>query len=146
YWWRQCRNSEVTLEGHSNGITAVTLSPDGTLLASASNDCTVKLWNIATGRELVTLKGHTGFVTNVAFSPDGQSLASSSWDQTVRLWDSKTGKELLTLRGHSLVTEGLSFSPDGKRLATSAVNRPLPEERPSEVKIWDLANGRETLS
>jgi COMPASS component SWD3 len=62
----------------------VAFSPDGRLLASASWDLTVKLWDVASGNELRSLTGHTGWVTSVAFSPDGAVLASGS--ETVRLW------------------------------------------------------------
>ena len=76
-------------------------SPDGTRLASASGDGTVKVWDAATGQETLTLKGHTGAVTSVAFSPDGTRLASASWDATVKVWDAATGQETLTLKGHT---------------------------------------------
>ena len=62
------------------------LFPDGQLLASASHDHTVKLWEVASGREVRTLTGHSSNVLAVAFSPDGQLLASASDDNTVKLW------------------------------------------------------------
>ena len=69
------------------------LSTDGmTFLASASGDRTVKLWDVATGKERTTLRGHEGMVYAVAFSPDGKALASVSGDNTVKLWDVGTGK------------------------------------------------------
>jgi WD40 repeat protein len=64
----------------------VTFSPDGTRLASASGDNTVRLWDARDGQPLVTLAGHTNVVAHVTFSPDGTRLASASWDHTVRLW------------------------------------------------------------
>ena len=62
-------------------------SPDGKTLASGSTDETIKLWDVATGKELATLKGHKTRVCSVAFSPDGKTLASGSDDQTIKLWD-----------------------------------------------------------
>jgi hypothetical protein len=112
----------------------VAFSPDGTRLASASDDNTVKLWDAASGKGLHTLKGHTNFVWSVAFSPDGTKLASGSWDHAVKLWDSVSGQELRTLTGHNAEVTNVAFSPDGTRLASGDGNT---------VKLWDTANGQE---
>ncbi len=75
-------------------------SPDGTQLVSGSYDATVRLWDIATGKETATLRGHSLPVISVAFSPDGTRLASGSSDGTVRLWDVVSGSETARLSGH----------------------------------------------
>ena len=65
------------LKGHSDWIRSVAISPDGKILASGSDDKTVKLWNMTTGQEIRTLNGHSGLVRSVALSPDGKTLANS---------------------------------------------------------------------
>jgi hypothetical protein len=77
-----------TLSGHHmDSVLSVAFSPDGKILASGSADRTIKLWDVATGKELRTLSGHTSYVLSVAFSPDGKILASGSGDRTINLWD-----------------------------------------------------------
>jgi WD40 repeat protein len=78
-----------TFTGHTNIVRSVAFSPDSQTLASGSYDNTIKLWNLASGKELRTLTGHKNEVTSVAFSPDGRTLASSGEDQTIKLWGNK---------------------------------------------------------
>src|SRR5271154_4444846 len=89
---RDWSSLEQTLEGHSDSVYSVAFSPDGSRLASGSNDRTVRVWNTATGQVKQTLKGHSNSVRSVAFSPDGSRLASGSDDRTVRVWNIVTGQ------------------------------------------------------
>ena len=75
------------IHGHRAAAYSVAFSPDGKLLASGSEDRTIKLWKVATGEELAALEGHTGHVLTVAFNADGTVLASGGADRTVKLWD-----------------------------------------------------------
>ena len=91
----------LTLKGHASAVRSVSWSPDGTRLATGSEDGTAKVWDAAGGRELLTLKGHAGPVCSVSWSPDGTRLATGSEDGTAKVWDAAGGRELLTLKGHT---------------------------------------------
>jgi parallel beta-helix repeat protein len=127
------RLTVTTLTGHTDPVRSVAFSPDGRLLASGSYDNTIKLWEVASGREVRTLTGHTGDVTSVAFSPDGRLLASGSVDDTIKLWDVATGREVRTLSGHTSDVNSVAFSPDGRLLASGSDDK--------TIKLWDVATG-----
>jgi dipeptidyl aminopeptidase/acylaminoacyl peptidase len=129
-------HTSTFLSEHQDEINNVVFSPDSKLLASASKDQTVILWDVEGSKPLARLQGHTGGVESVAFSPDGKRLASASLDQTVILWDVASRKPLATLQGHQGEVHGVAFSPDGKRLASTS--------RDGTVILWDVA-GREPL-
>jgi WD40 repeat protein len=104
---------------HASWVNAVAYAPGGKVVASASLDRTVRLWDAASGKQLHVLAGHTEAVIGIAFSPDGKRLASTGIDGTVRLWDVATGRELFRFRPHERsVARSVAFSPDGKVLAT----------------------------
>src|SRR6202012_3258606 len=90
-----------TLKGYTNWVSAMAFSPDGTTLALASDDGTIKLWDTRSGALQQTLKGHKDRGVNaVAFSPDGTTLASVSSDGTIELWDARSGALQQALKGH----------------------------------------------
>jgi WD domain, G-beta repeat/AAA domain len=125
--------------GHSSVIRAVAWSPDGTTLASGSDDNTVKVWAWPSGELLRTLAGHSDWVWAVAWSPDGTTLASGSDDKTVKVWAWPSGELLRTLANHSSVIRAVAWSPDGMTLASGSWD--------NTVKVWAWPSGelRRTL-
>src|SRR6266496_6482779 len=81
-----CITLRHVLEGHSEDIKQIAWSPDGRILASGSEDKTIRLWDMQPGEALQTLTGHSDVVTSIEWSRDGRLLASKSWDNTVRIW------------------------------------------------------------
>ena len=124
--------------GHFNSVTSASFSPDGQRIVTASDDHTAKVWDAATGKELLTLTGHVDSVTSASFSPDGKRIVTASEDETAKVWDAATGKEVVTLTGHSSWVESASFSPDGKRIVTASAD--------NTAKVWDAATGKELIT
>ena len=122
---------------------SVTFSPDGTQLAavagSAASGNAVKLWDAATGRELLTLSGHTGWVMGLAFSPDGKRLASTSLDGTVKIWSLTPGQETVTVSGPGAgYGTRVAYHPNGQGFATNGGD--------GTATVWNAETGEPRLT
>jgi hypothetical protein len=128
-------NEVRQLVGHKAAVTSVAFSPDGKQALTGSGDRTVRLWDVATGAEVLCLEGHAGDVHSVAFAPDGRRAASGGMD-SIRLWDLETGKQIRRLDTPTNFVLSVAFSPDGRHvLSTSKADR--------LVRVWDARTGKQ---
>ncbi len=116
------------LEGHKASVTSISFSPNSQLIASGSEDKTVKLWDLKSGKDIKTFDKHIDSITYVSFSPDGKVIASASKDKTVKLW-TLNGRLLKNFK-HDASISSVIFSPNGKILATASKDK--------TVKLWTL--------
>jgi WD40 repeat protein len=128
--WRELR----TLRGHTNRVWSVAYSPDGSRIASGSEDKTIKIWDAENGYELNTFKRNKKRILSVTYSPDGHRIASGSDDKTIRIWDAESGRELQTLKGHTSWVCSVAYSPDGRRIVSVSKDK--------TIKIWDAESGQ----
>jgi len=123
-----------TLLGHSSEVNAVAVTADGCHVVSASNDKTVKVWDLQSGQLLRTLVGHSSWVTAVAVTADGCHVVSGSSDNTLKVWDLESGQLLRTLVGHSSKVASVAVVVGECHVISASADRTL--------KVWDLHSGQ----
>ena len=128
----------LPLIGHDDSVHACAVSSDSSLIISASNDKTGKIWEARGERERLTLSGHNEWVLGCAISPDGTLIATASWDKTLKVWDAKTGREVCTFTDHNEIVEDCAFSPDGSFLVSAS--------RDKTLKVWNIRDWKERLT
>ena len=127
---------QMTLSGHDGPVTAVAFTPDGTRLATASSDNSIKLWDAMTGQNYLTLIGHENTVNDVVFTHDGSQVISAGQNGQIMLWNAETGKRILTRTGDNGAVNALALSPDGSQLAAANGD--------ASIRVWDT-NSWESL-
>lgn len=136
-WKRPVRGKPRRLDGHTWDVTGVAFSPGSGTLASSSDDGTVRLWNVASGKQEAELKGRDNF-SSVLFSPDGKYLVAGSWDRTIWVWETASREVRGQLEGHKHYVTSIDFSPTGKVLASGSWD--------GSIRFWDLNAAKETGS
>ena len=130
---------------HTDHVTMVAFSPDGELLASASEDGTIVVYRWKTAEAWKTLRGHARGVLHIDFSPDGKTLASSGRDSQVLLWNVATGEKQVTIADHFGAVSAVHYSRDGKSLVTAGDDRTVKVFESNGKLRYSLAGHRQPV-
>ncbi|KAG2192369.1 putative platelet-activating factor acetylhydrolase ib alpha subunit [Mucor mucedo] len=132
--WIPRAPEKQSMTGHRSPITRVVFHPVYQILASSSEDSTIKIWDYETGEFERTLKGHTKAVQDIAFDPKGNFLVSCSADLTIKVWDVNNDYNCIkTLFGHDHSVSSVDYLPSGDTILSSS--------RDKTIKLWDASSG-----
>lgn len=121
-------------QGHTGFmVNSLTYSPDERFVATASDDYTVKIWNVDTTDTLITYNGHSGWVGAVSWTTHGNRIASAGYESSVHIWNASSGTNLYTYRGHSHSVRAVAWSPDGRKIVSGGHDKVL--------QVWDATSG-----
>ena len=129
---KACSSHEAVFRSNSE-IESVTLSPNGCMMASTSQEGTINIWDISVGLCIGTLKEHSAKVSCISFSSNNEWLLSASYDKTIKLWNLKSGKCEKTFRGHSNMVSSAVFAPNNNKILSASLD--------GTVRIWDIKTG-----
>ncbi len=115
---------------HEDRVNAISFSPDGRLVVSASMDKTARLRDAATAKTIAVLRGHSGQVQQAAFGPDGRRVVTASRDGLLRLWDVATTESVAVLGGHRDLVADAVWSRDGRQIVSGSFD--------GTVRSWDV--------
>jgi len=132
---KECLREIGGMDAAQDGVTSVAISPDSSILAVASLDKVIFLWDIETGKKLGAFNGHSDAVYSIAFSPDGKSLLSGSLDSMLRLWDVQALKQSHVLQGHSDYVLSVGYAYNGDWIVSGGKDR--------TVRLWDTRTAKQ---
>jgi WD40 repeat protein len=135
-WFDGKLTVEKTIEAHSDVINAAAMSPDNKVMATASHDKSIHLWDVESGNLIQTLKGHNGAVYDIVFDPTGTVLASASADETIKIWHVSTGERLDTFSQCEGEQYTVRFAADGERVLASGSDK--------RIRSWRLQSKSES--
>lgn len=140
-------DTALTYTSHSKPVEIVAWSPFGHVVATGSDDSTVRIWNPFSGKDSVVYRGHTTPVIALAWSPDGAYIATGTWlphrepiagENQIHVWEAGTGRRIALYDGHSSWVNAVSWSPDGKYIASASSDR--------TVQVWEATTGNHVLT